>query len=139
MTALLLANLCATLFMTGVAWFVQVVHYPLFDLVGRDAFRAYHERHSALTTRVVLVPMTVELLTSAALVIERPQGVGPAAVWAGLALAAATWASTALVQVPQHRELDHRRVRGLVALNWPRTAAWTAHAVVVAGMALAAG
>jgi hypothetical protein len=138
-TALLLANLCATLFMTGVAWFVQVVHYPLFDLVGREAFGTYHERHSTLTTRVVLVPMTVELLTSAALLIERPQGVGPSAVWTGLALAAATWASTALVQVPQHRELDHTRVRRLVAQNWPRTAAWTAHAVVVGAMALAAG
>ena len=139
MNALLLANLCATLFMTGLAWFVQVVHYPLFGLVGRERFRAYHDRHSTLTTRVVLAPMTVELLTSAALVLQRPPGIGPIAAWAGLALAAATWASTALVQVPQHRELDHTRVRRLVALNWPRTAAWTAHAVVVAGMALAAG
>ena len=39
--AILLANAAATLFMTGVGWFVQVVHYPLLGCVGADEFRAY--------------------------------------------------------------------------------------------------
>ena len=33
---LLLLHAAATLFMTGLIWFVQVVHYPLFARVGED-------------------------------------------------------------------------------------------------------
>ena len=41
-TALLLAgHLTATASMAGIIWFVQVVHYPLFPLVGGDRFVAY--------------------------------------------------------------------------------------------------
>ena len=132
--AILLANAAATLFMTGVGWFVQVVHYPLFGSVGADDFSRYHQAHSRLTTRVVLVPMTLELATSAWLVLERPAGVGPAAAWAGLTLALVTWGSTVLVQMRQHRELAPAGVAALVARNWPRTIAWTAHSAVVLGM-----
>lgn len=32
---LLLVHAAVTLYMTGVIWFVQVVHYPLFSCVGR--------------------------------------------------------------------------------------------------------
>lgn len=132
--ALLLINAAATLFMTGVGWFVQVVHYPLLAAVGADRFAAYHEAHSRLTTRVVLAPMAVELVSSFALLFDRPEGVGPAAVLAGTVLALITWASTALIQVPQHRRLSPDGVRALVAGSWLRTLAWTAHAGLVLGM-----
>lgn len=136
--AILPANAASTLFMTGVAWFVQVVHYPLLGSVGRDDFGAYHAAHSRLTTRVVLVPMSIELITSAWLVVERPRGVGAAAASGGLALAVLIWASTVLVQVPQHRELAQSGVRSLIARNWPRTAAWSARSALVLGMLAAA-
>jgi hypothetical protein len=29
--AILILNACLTWFMTGLIWFVQIVHYPLFD------------------------------------------------------------------------------------------------------------
>lgn len=35
MEAVLLANVASTLSMVGLAWFVDVVHYPLFAAVGR--------------------------------------------------------------------------------------------------------
>ena len=44
-----LGNLCASLFMTGVIWFVQIVHYPLFANVSRSAFAEYERRHANLT------------------------------------------------------------------------------------------
>jgi hypothetical protein len=34
----LLAHVATTLFMTGLSWFVQVVHYPLLTQVGRCGF-----------------------------------------------------------------------------------------------------
>ena len=41
-----LGCLASTLFMTGLIWFVQVVHYPLFDRVESGAFRRYHADHT---------------------------------------------------------------------------------------------
>lgn len=33
---ILLANVVSTLFMVGLIWMVQIVHYPLFDDVGQE-------------------------------------------------------------------------------------------------------
>jgi hypothetical protein len=42
----MLVHVGATLFMVGVIWFVQVVHYPLFSRVGLEKFSLYSEAHS---------------------------------------------------------------------------------------------
>ena len=125
--ALLLIHAAATVAMAGIAWFVQVVHYPLFALVG-DEFAAYEARHAERTTLVVAPLMTIEALAAVLIVIRAP-GVLTAV---GLALVALLWLATAVVQVPCHRRLAqgfdagvHRR---LVATNWLRTVAWTARA-----------
>ena len=131
----LLACLAATLYMTGLIAFVQRVHYPLFARVGAADFRAYHAGHLAATTPVVMIPMVVELLTSALLVARRPPGTGPVLAWAGLAAALFTWLVTAAWSVPAHQRLaggfDPGAHATLVATNWLRTAAWLAHAAVV--------
>ena len=130
-----LACLAATLFMTGVIWFVEVVHYPLLSRVGADPFPAYHAQHTRLTGRVVLIPMVVELLTSAWLVWDRPRGFGPVLAWAGLVAALATWGITFFCSVPAHNRLslgfDPTWHRWLVATNRYRALAWTAHAVIL--------
>lgn len=125
---LLLANLAATLFMTGVIWFVQIVHYPLFDSMCEN-FPAYHKRHSSLTTWVVGPPMLVEAATAVGLIFIAPANFAPWTLWTGLALVVVIWISTAFVQVPCHDLLAksfaapcHRR---LVMTNWFRTLAWT--------------
>ena len=53
----------------------------------------------------------------------------------GVVLLLVIWLSTALIQVPQHRDLSltfspmlHRR---LVAVNWVRTVAWSARCLIV--------
>ena len=131
MKTVFLACLASTLFMTGLIWFVQVVHYPLFSRVEPSAFNRYHADHTRLTTWVVLGPMTVELLTSVLMLYYRPPGTTSALVWAGLAAAILTWASTAVVQVPLHGRLsigfDAFTQRSLVLSNSARVAAWTVH------------
>jgi hypothetical protein len=118
-----------------VIWFVQIVHYPLFGRVGAANFRAYEREHARRTGWVVGPAMVVELALALALTTR-----GGALVWAGLALLAVIWASTAFVQVPLHRRLeqeaDTAAQRSLVRTNWIRTAAWTARAVIA--MAIAA-
>ena len=135
MTFIFLLNVAATLFMTGVIWFVQVVHYPLFAGVGTEGFAIYAARHSDLTTFVVIVPMFVELTTSLLLVWRRPPELAVWEVWVGLGLVGIIWLSTALLQVPQHTALgagfDSAAHATLVTTNWLRTAAWTLRSVLV--------
>jgi hypothetical protein len=135
---LLLAHLAATLVMVGIIWFVQVVHYPLFGGVGAEGFPAYSEAHTRRTGYVVGPPMLLEAATAVLLIFLRPPAVPASAAWAGLALLAVVWASTALLQVPRHRTLgtgfDMAAWRALVLTNWVRTAAWTLRGALVLWM-----
>ena len=135
---LLLTHLASTLFMTGVIWFVQVVHYPLFASTGGAEFRAYEQRHTALTTWVVAPPMLIEAASAVLLFWFRPTGATTWQLSLGLALTAAIWLSTAIVQVPCHEALSrgfdsvlHQR---LVRTNWVRTAAWSLRGLLVLWM-----
>lgn len=135
MTLVLLLHTAATLFMTGLIWFVQVVHYPLFAQVGQDGFTGYAGHHSRRTTWVVFPPMVIELVTGLVLLFDRPPEVSAALTWLGAGLIAIIWASTALLQVPQHRAFaggfDRVAWQKLVLSNWVRTGAWSARAVIV--------
>ena len=121
--------------MTGVIWFVQVVHYPLFAGVGETGFAAYEDRHAWLTTLVVAPPMLLELATGVALLWWRPAEVSLQEVIIGLALLGVIWLSTYLLQIPRHAVLgegfDAGAHRELVATNWLRTAAWSLRAGLV--------
>ena len=139
MNYVLLAHLAATLFMLGVVWFVQVVHYPLFSRVGPEQFSVYSKAHSRLTTYVVGPPMLVEAATALLLVLHRPEGVPLATALIGLALVVIMWLSTALLQVPRYTILasgfDRRAWSSLVLSNWIRTLAWSARGGLVLWMA----
>ena len=138
MNALLLVHVAATLTMFGVILVVQVVHYPLFRLVGADTYAAYQAAHMTRITWIVLPAMAVELLTAGALVAWRPAPLPAWQVWAGLALVLFIWATTGLLQVPLHRTLadgfDAKAHARLVQTNWIRTAAWTLRAGLVLWM-----
>jgi hypothetical protein len=127
-----MAAVCAfcALSMTGLVWFVQVVHYPLFAAVGEDAWRAYHAAHTRRTGWVVAPLMIGELASAAVLAVDGNGALGIA----GLALAAATWVLTFALAVPGHRRIaggfDTVVAGALVREGWLRTAAWTAHGCV---------
>jgi hypothetical protein len=136
---LFLVHLGSSLFMVGLIWFVQVVHYPLFASVGSLEFPSYEQRHTALTTWVVAPPMLTEGVTAALLIWLRPTGVPEWSVWSGLALLGVIWLSTAFIQVPCHELLSKRFEpvvhRRLVSTNWLRTAAWSLRGGLVLWMA----
>lgn len=126
MKFILLVNLASTLFMTGVIWFVQVVHYPLFNRVGTETFTTYEAMHATLTTLVVFPAMMIELLSAALLLLNYKDDWR---LWAGLFLLIVIWISTMFIQVPKHNELSvgfNATVHAsLVATNWIRTIAWS--------------
>jgi uncharacterized membrane protein len=135
MMVVLLAHTAATLVMVGIIWFVQVVHYPLFEQVGKEAFAAYEMAHARLTTWVVAPPMLVEGLTGVLLLWYRPADILALQTWLGIGLIALIWLSTALIQVPQHDALsfgfDAAAHQTLVTSNWLRTIVWSARGLLV--------
>jgi hypothetical protein len=129
MDAVLITHAVATLFMVGLIWFVQVVHYPLFRQVGGDLFPAYARLHAKRTSWVVGPPMLLEMTTALLLLWLRPPGVPLWMLWAGLLLLVVIWLSTWLLQVPQHAILaegfNAQAQRRLVRTNWIRTMGWS--------------
>lgn len=131
---ILLVNVAAVLFMTGFIWTMQLVHYPLFDRVGADAFPAYESDHNRLFILVAGPGVVVTLITGILLLFSRPEGIPLVAAVAGLALFGVIVASTALFQAPQHAKLndgfDRNAYDFLLATNWIRTAVWSAYGVL---------
>lgn len=125
--SVLAIHLLMALYMIGLIWFVQIVHYPLMAVVGADAFVNYEQQHTYRTSFVTAPMMLVELGTAVWLLWQIPHD---RTFWsANLLLIALIWASTFFVQVPLHQQLsqkfDERLVQKLVQTNWIRTVLWT--------------
>jgi hypothetical protein len=143
---LLLFHLAVTLLMTGILWFVQVVHYPLFQAVPAASFVGYEQLHTSRTGLLVAPLMLAELATAAALAFlawgqeagaQRDAFAGNDAplLFLNLVLLTVLWAVTFLVQVPHHEALskgfDAARIQSLVDGNWLRTLLWSARAALL--------
>lgn len=133
-----LVHFSATLFLVGLIWTIQWVHYPLFDHVGPDGFAAYEAEHSRRITPLVGPLMLLELATAVMLTFGyAPPWFSREIAVAGLLALVAIWLSTALLQVPCHNRLlqafDRDVIRLLVLTNWIRTLLWTARGVLLAG------
>ena len=70
MTEVFIIHFSTTLFMTGLVWMVQIVHYPLFKNVGSEQFLHYEKQHSKLITYIVAPVMSFELVSGIILVIN---------------------------------------------------------------------
>lgn len=136
--AALVACVAATLFMVGLTWFVQIVHYPLLAEIGPESFGDLHETHSRRTTWVVALPMLVELASSLVLAISPPEGLGTLAV-VGAVLAVSVWAVTLAWAAPTHSAIgragpDPALFARLDRASLVRSWLWTFHGVVVLAM-----
>lgn len=138
LATLLLIQMLVTGFMTGLIWFVQVVHYPLFASVGRSEFAQYEDRHTKRTTLIVAPMMLAEAAVALALLIAAPPGTLQSLALLGAALLLVIWLSTALVQVPCHRQLCHGFARPIAhrlnVTNWIRTVSWSLRAAIAMTM-----
>lgn len=136
---ILLLCFTTTLYLIGLIWTIQVVHYPLFALVGKNQFPHYHAEHGNRISLIVIVPMLLELASSVLLVFVRPASVPAWLTWLGLVLVLLIWVITFVIQVPQHNRLANAGfsltvIQALVAGNWLRTILWTLRGGVLFGM-----
>lgn len=133
---LLLGNLVVTGFLTGLIWFVQVVHYPIFARVRPENFHIFHAAHMSLTGKVVILPMLAELGLAFVLAFRE----GSWLAWLALGLVGVAWLSTFFLSVPAHGALgkgfDAAAIERLVSTNWIRCWAWTIRTGVIAYLIL---
>lgn len=131
----LLINLGATLFMVGVIWFVQIVHYPLFASVGTAAFDEYHYAHETLTNLIVRPLMLLEMATALLLMFVRPPTISGWQAGLGLLLVLLIWLATFLFSITLHYalhpEFNAQIHHKLIATNWIRTIAWSLRGVLM--------
>lgn len=132
-TTILFVHASSTLAMTGLIWFVQIVHYPLMGRVGEQGYEAYQDAHMRRTGWVVGPLMLAEMCTAAALIFTLPAAAYPLTI-SGIVMLALIWVSTATLQVPAHHRMldgfDAQAHRRLVGTNWIRTVLWTARGVL---------
>ncbi len=140
LTLVLVVHVAATMFMVGLIWLVQIVHYPLFAHVGDNSFLAYHQRHTHWITFIVAPVMLLELATGLLLWFRAPSH--PFWIINTLGLCV-LWGATAIWQVPLHNQLPLAEgaarlvlIHQLVASNWLRTLVWSLRGAMLSGWLL---
>ncbi len=125
-------HLFATLLMTGVVWFVQLVHYPSFRFVstekGIEAVRFHQRNTSYLVMPLMLTEMGTGILLMSSSWITQYGNY----LLINLALLFLIWGVTFLRMMPIYRRLNQNMneesISSLISTNWIRTALWTARA-----------
>ena len=140
MQILFFTHVVATITMTGIIWFIQLVHYPLLKLVGKSEFAPYEISHTKRITYTVFPLMLVELFTGLFFLWKRPPTVTLEETWVGAGLLGVIWFSTVFLQVPQHhilaRHFDAGAHEKLVNTNWVRVLVWSLRTWLVFHMLL---
>ncbi|HAW18709.1 MAG TPA: hypothetical protein DCX14_00865 [Flavobacteriales bacterium] len=126
-----LVHVVATIFMCGLCWFVQVVHYPLFREISFSDLSNY-ERKNLLRTSVVAIPvMVVEMLSG---LIYLYCDLDPLFAL-NMGLFVIIGISTLVFQAPIHLQISRsptpERIEKLIQTNWIRTIAWTIRVAIL--------
>ena len=128
--ALSYLGLVASVYMTGVVWFAQLVHYPLLD--RRSDFENFASEYQRRTLWVVTPGLVLEVISAVSLIVFYPC----AMTWIGLGVLVGIWALTLRYQIPQHLHLkkhgyNEQIHRDLVRSNLPRAILWTVRSGVM--------
>ena len=131
MTNTFTIHVFTTLFMTGVCWFVQVVHYPLFKSIKLDDFPPYEAKN--FRTGFVTIPvMIIELCSGLVLLYHDLSFL----LLLNIGLIGITGLSTVIFQVPIHLKLRTKAttplINKLITTNWIRTISWTIRTIILA-------
>jgi hypothetical protein len=128
---ILLANLAAALFLTGLAWSLQLVQLPILlqgDYPGLVRQLALHRR---LNSRLMVLPMSVEFVTAVGLLfspVQRGAFLCALALWLPIGYA------TVWYMLGHHklkRGYNQPAMDRLKRANWVRTVCWTARSVIL--------
>lgn len=119
------------LFLTGLIWTVQLVHYPSFMYISDFSFQQFSSFHQKKISLIVGPLMALELVTGIILIAENNHYV-LLINFLGILL---TMAATILISMPLHRILTRRKaypvIKKLVSTNWIRTFLWSGRSLLL--------
>lgn len=131
MESVYIIQLICSLFMTGLIWLVQVVHYPAFEYVSNEKFVAFEKFHTSRISLIVVPVMIIEIFTGAMLYWYYRTDFFTLI----LALIVLIWLVTMLFSVPSHHTLAQHKcgkaINKLVVTNWLRTVLWSIKSLVL--------
>tara|TARA_B110000046_G_scaffold173759_1_gene196726 strand:+ start:75505 stop:75924 length:420 start_codon:yes stop_codon:yes gene_type:complete len=131
MNSILLIHIISTVLMTGICWFVQTIHYPLFHEIRIEDFSKY-ERKNYRTAYLTVPLMVIELFSGIYyfFVVENSK----LFFW-NLVLLLIIELSTVFFQIPIQAKLskiyDKQLIKKLILTNWIRTISWTARTSIL--------
>ena len=122
-------------FSAGAMLTLQMQHFALYPLVGREAFARYIQANNRAAVFPAILAAVLTFFLSIVLVFDRPRFVPEQAVLIGVVLNAVNIGSTMIWQGRLHGALaatgyDEKRVGLLIRTNWIRTVALLAQAVI---------
>ncbi len=130
LTLVMLAQLSISCGLTALIWFVQLVHYPMFEFLDDENFSIAMKFHQDTISYVVIPLMILELALTA---YQLYTSATLSFVIAAIVLC--IWVSTFLLQVPLHKKLSYGKDRftisSLVRTNWVRTTLWSLKLVLL--------
>lgn len=123
---LLLASLAFSLYITGVHWTFQLVHYPLYTRVGAREFQDYQVSHQRRILWSVRVPRLVAMALTGLLLLWHPWGSETWELWTVfLSFVAATLISFQFIHPLQkllsQQGYSTKLIQALTRLHWVRT------------------
>jgi hypothetical protein len=125
---LFIAFLFLAIYNAGCMTVLQIQHYGIYPAVGKENFAAYMRANNRAAAIPTIVPAMLLLLSSVALLVQRPGFVRPYEAAAGLGLNLIALLSTFVWQRPIQGQMaktgyDDTKTRRLIATNWIRTIA----------------
>ena len=133
MEIIFILNAASTLFLCGLIWIIQVLHYPFFHRLDRENFALHQQAHKMQISYIVVPVMLIELGSSIWLALQ--ESAFQIEFIIGAALVLLIWASTFFIQVPLHGKIssgyNKATVDKLVATNWLRTLLWSLKSLII--------
>ena len=124
-------HIYSSLFMCGLIWLIQLVHYPGFLFIDKERYIDFQRFHMLRISWIVIPIMSLELVSGVSLCYLKSSH-----LWTvNLLLILLIWMSTLLIQSPVHGKLEkgysEQLIKRLIQGNWIRTILWTVHTFLV--------
>ena len=132
---LFLLHFVSTIFMTGVIWIVQLVHYPGFQFVEEKRFIDFEKFHKFKISLIVLPAMLIELFTGIFIILFHAKIYFERSFIFNLIILFIIWLITFVFSVPLHKKLENgkdlKAIRLLINTNWIRTFGWSIRLILL--------
>lgn len=130
----LVVQMFVTSMLVGIAWFAQLVHYPLYKKI-KDGFVQYERSHIKWTAYLVGPVMLIEAFTAILLVGLAPTPLLTKLATVNLISLILIWLFTFLFQIHMHQKLaihfSRKVVQTLIHSHWVRTALWSFKGIIL--------